>query len=49
MIGEVVLFHFDDSLLETQGRIDPRKLKTIARLGGSYYCHTSDLFEMKRP
>jgi hypothetical protein len=24
-------------------------VKTIARLGGSYYCHTSDLFEMKRP
>jgi flavin reductase (DIM6/NTAB) family NADH-FMN oxidoreductase RutF len=49
VIGEVVLFHVDDSLLDTQGRIDPRKLKTIARLGGSYYCHTSDLFEMKRP
>src|SRR5215472_6852857 len=49
VIGEVVLFHFDDSLLDTQGLIDPRKLKTIARLGGSYYCHTSDLFEMKGP
>jgi flavin reductase (DIM6/NTAB) family NADH-FMN oxidoreductase RutF len=49
VIGEVVLFHIDDSLLDAQGRIDPRKMKTIARLGGSYYCHTSDLFEMKRP
>jgi flavin reductase (DIM6/NTAB) family NADH-FMN oxidoreductase RutF len=49
VIGEVVLFHVDDSLLDEQGRIDPRKAKTIARLGGNYYCHTSDLFEMKRP
>jgi hypothetical protein len=24
-------------------------VRTIARLGGSYYCHTSDLFEMQRP
>jgi flavin reductase (DIM6/NTAB) family NADH-FMN oxidoreductase RutF len=49
VIGEVVLFHIDDNLLDPQGRIDPRKLRTIARLGGNYYCHTSDLFEMKRP
>jgi flavin reductase (DIM6/NTAB) family NADH-FMN oxidoreductase RutF len=49
VIGEVVQFHVDDSLLDEQGRIDPRKIQTIARLGGNYYCHTSDLFEMKRP
>jgi flavin reductase (DIM6/NTAB) family NADH-FMN oxidoreductase RutF len=49
VIGEIVLFHVDDSLLDPEGRIDPRKVKTIARLGGNYYCHTSDLFEMKRP
>jgi flavin reductase (DIM6/NTAB) family NADH-FMN oxidoreductase RutF len=49
VIGEVVLFHVDDSLLDAQGRIDPRKAKTIARLGGNYYCHTSELFEMQRP
>jgi flavin reductase (DIM6/NTAB) family NADH-FMN oxidoreductase RutF len=49
VIGEIVQFHVDDSLLDEQGRIDPRKVQTIARLGGNYYCHTSDLFEMKRP
>jgi flavin reductase (DIM6/NTAB) family NADH-FMN oxidoreductase RutF len=49
VIGEIVLFHVDDSLLDPEGRVDPRKVKTIARLGGNYYCHTSDLFEMKRP
>ena len=30
-------------------RIDPRKLRTIARLGGDYYCRSTDLFEMRRP
>jgi flavin reductase (DIM6/NTAB) family NADH-FMN oxidoreductase RutF len=49
VIGEIVLFHVDDRLLDANGRIDPRKIKTFARLGGNYYCHTSDLFEMKRP
>jgi flavin reductase (DIM6/NTAB) family NADH-FMN oxidoreductase RutF len=49
VIGEVVMLHIDDSVLDEKGRIDPRKLRTIARLGGDYYCRTSDLFEMKRP
>ncbi|HEV3144881.1 MAG TPA: flavin reductase family protein [Gemmataceae bacterium] len=49
VIGEIVMMHIDDSMLDANGRIDPRKLRTIARLGGDYYCRTSDLFEMKRP
>jgi flavin reductase (DIM6/NTAB) family NADH-FMN oxidoreductase RutF len=49
VIGEIVMMHIDDSLLDANGRVDPRKLRTIARLGGDYYCRTSDLFEMKRP
>lgn len=49
VIGQVVAMHLDDAVLDAGGRIDPRKLRTIARLGGDYYCRTSDLFEMKRP
>jgi flavin reductase (DIM6/NTAB) family NADH-FMN oxidoreductase RutF len=49
VIGEVVLMHVADRVLDERGRVDPRKLRTIARLGGDFYCHTSDLFEMKRP
>jgi flavin reductase (DIM6/NTAB) family NADH-FMN oxidoreductase RutF len=49
VIGEIVMMHVEDSLLDVNGRVDPRKLRTIARLGGDYYCRTSDLFEMKRP
>ena len=49
VIGEVVLLHVDDAVLDGNGGVDPRKLKTVARLGGAYWCHTSDLFELKRP
>jgi flavin reductase (DIM6/NTAB) family NADH-FMN oxidoreductase RutF len=49
VIGEVVLIHIDDSVLDASGRVDPRKLRTIARLGGDFYCRSTDLFEMKRP
>ncbi len=49
VIGEVVLMHADDAVLDEQGRIDPHKLRTLGRLGGDYYCQTSALFTMKRP
>ena len=49
VIGEVVMMHVDDAVLDENGRPDPRKLKTVARLGGDYWCHTADLFELKRP
>jgi flavin reductase (DIM6/NTAB) family NADH-FMN oxidoreductase RutF len=49
VIGEVLLMHIDDSVLDESGRVDPRKLRTIARLGGSYYCRSTELFEMERP
>ena len=49
VIGEVLLIHIDDAVLDASGRVDPRKLRTIARLGGNYYCRSTDLFEMERP
>ena len=49
VIGEVLALHVADHVLDDRGRVDPRKLRTIARLGGDWYCHTSDLFEMSRP
>jgi flavin reductase (DIM6/NTAB) family NADH-FMN oxidoreductase RutF len=49
VIGEVVMIHVADEMLDENGRPDPRKLKMIARLGGDFWCHTSDLFELKRP
>ena len=49
VLGDVVRIHIDDAVLGSNGRPDPRKLQTIARLGGDFYCRTTDLFEMPRP
>lgn len=49
VIGEVVMMHVADEVLDGKGGVDPRKLKTVARLGGAFWCHTSDLFELNRP
>jgi flavin reductase (DIM6/NTAB) family NADH-FMN oxidoreductase RutF len=49
VIGEVLLIHVADAVLDASGAVDPKKLRTIARLGGDYYCRSTDLFEMVRP
>ncbi|HEY2157555.1 MAG TPA: flavin reductase family protein [Isosphaeraceae bacterium] len=49
VLGQVVMIHVDDAILDDSGRVNPRKLRTIARLGGSDYCRTTDLFAMERP
>jgi flavin reductase (DIM6/NTAB) family NADH-FMN oxidoreductase RutF len=49
VIGEVVMIHIADDVLDEKGRVDPRKLQTVARLGSDFWCRTSDLFEQKRP
>jgi flavin reductase (DIM6/NTAB) family NADH-FMN oxidoreductase RutF len=49
VIGEVLLIHIDESVLDSAGRVDPRKLRTIARLGRDFYCRSTDVFEMERP
>jgi flavin reductase (DIM6/NTAB) family NADH-FMN oxidoreductase RutF len=49
VIGEVLMIHVAERMLDDAGKVDPRKLQTIARLGGDWYCHTSDLFTMRRP
>ena len=49
VVGEVVVMHVSDDVLDEKRRVDPRKLRTVARLGQDYWCHTSDLFEQTRP
>lgn len=49
VIGEVVLIHIDERILNERGRIDPHKYVTLARLGGEWYARTTDLLEIKRP
>jgi flavin reductase (DIM6/NTAB) family NADH-FMN oxidoreductase RutF len=48
IIGEVVLVHVKDELY-VNGEIEMSKLKSVGRLGGDFYCRTTDLFEMLRP
>ncbi|MFT9816794.1 flavin reductase family protein [Lysinibacillus sp. NPDC056185] len=47
-IGEVVQYHIDETLYN-EGRIDPRKLKSVSRLAGSNYAKIGDIFEIERP
>lgn len=49
VVGEVLMIHIDDSVLGTDGAVDPRKLKTIARMGGDFWARTTDLFQLERP
>ena len=49
VIGEVVMIHVADEVLDAAGRVDPRKLQTVARLGQAFWCRTTDLFELERP
>jgi flavin reductase (DIM6/NTAB) family NADH-FMN oxidoreductase RutF len=49
VVGEVVAIHVADDVLGPDGQPDPRLLKTVARLGADWWCHTADLFELKRP
>ncbi|HWL12410.1 MAG TPA: flavin reductase family protein [Ureibacillus sp.] len=48
-IGEVVLFHIDESIYEENGRIDAEKLGAVSRLAGSDYASLGKLFSIERP
>lgn len=48
MLLEVVAFHVSDSVL-VDGKIDPRRLDLVGRMGGSYYTRTTDLFQASQP
>ena len=49
VVGEVLLMHIDEAVLDTKGMVDPTKLKSVARLGAEYWCRTQQLFSTKRP
>lgn len=49
VIGEVVCFHIDDTIIDERYRVDSEKLHAIARLGGTAYARTRDRFQMIRP
>jgi len=47
-IGEVVMFHIDQSIYE-DGRIDARELNAVSRLAGNNYAKIGDIFSIERP
>jgi len=49
IIGEVLLVHAKDEIFDQAGLIDPERLDTIGRMGGSGYVRTTDRFDLKRP
>lgn len=50
-ICEVILIHVHDHLFNESGRVDPRSVDSVARMGGDYYCRVSqdNIFELPRP
>jgi flavin reductase (DIM6/NTAB) family NADH-FMN oxidoreductase RutF len=51
VICEVLRMHIDDALLDSNKKIDQRKLHHVARLGGDWYCvvNESNLFQVEKP
>ena len=49
IIGRIVEIHVDDAVLDERGRVDPRLLDAVGRMGGAAYCRTGELFERRRP
>ncbi|MBN8686396.1 MAG: flavin reductase family protein [Chitinophagales bacterium] len=51
VICEVLRMHIDDALLDEQRKIDQRKIKQVARLGGDWYCvvNEQNLFQVEKP
>lgn len=49
VLGEVLLFHIEDSLLLPGDKIDFQALQPIGRLAGNLFCRAGDTFEIPRP
>lgn len=50
IICEVVKLHLNEGILDADGRIDPIKIDTVARMGGNWYSRAKEgLFEVAKP
>lgn len=51
VICEVLVIHIDDSLLDHDKKMDPRRLPLVARLGGDWYAVVNEqsLFQVAKP
>lgn len=49
VFGDIRALHVADEILDDEGIPDPRKLTTVGRLGGAWYCDVTTPYEMKIP
>lgn len=51
ILGEVLIAHIDDRVLDQDGHVDPKRLDLISRMGGDWYgrINSDDNFTMPRP
>lgn len=50
VICEVVHLHIDEAILDAEGKIDPVKIDTVARMGGNWYNRAKEgMFEVPKP
>jgi len=51
IICEVILIHAQDFIFNEQGRIDPWKVDSVARMSGDYYCRVNgdNIIEVHKP
>ncbi|MEM7187718.1 MAG: flavin reductase family protein [Bacteroidota bacterium] len=50
IVAEVVRLHVKEDVLDEQGKIDPFRIDTVARLGGNWYSRPkAGLFEVEKP
>ncbi|MFF2481138.1 flavin reductase family protein [Paenibacillus sp. NPDC058071] len=49
LIGEIVLYHIDETLYDEQGHIDPVALNPVGRMTGNDYVKLGERFTLQRP
>jgi len=50
ILGEIVMFHISENILNQNNQVDPMLLDAISRMGGSWYSKSNKgLFEFKKP
>ncbi|HEX8608213.1 MAG TPA: flavin reductase family protein, partial [Pedobacter sp.] len=51
ILAEIKLIHINESILDSDGKIDQEKIDLVARLGGDWYCRVTkeNLFKVPKP
>ncbi len=51
IVCEIKMVHINEAVLDQDGKIDPRKIDLVARMGGNWYCRANGdaLFEIAKP